>query len=116
MTGPVNRPGEPAEPGKPGAQRERTSLAWTRTCLSYLGCSLLCAKLAARAALPVGSVALGGIAASMTVLGIALLRERRRTAAPRTGEPVPVTVEATVLTLLTVGLGVTVAALILLSG
>ena len=46
--------GEPRRPPglwHPGVQHERTTLAWTRTGLSYLVCSLLCARLAAHAPL-----------------------------------------------------------------
>lgn len=100
----------------PGAQQERTSLAWTRTCLAYLTCCLLCERLATRTPLPVAYLALAGTAAAMSVLGTALLRERQRANALTAGDPVPLPVEALILTAMTVGLGAVATAIIVVSG
>lgn len=99
----------------PGAQQERTSLAWTRTCLAYLACCLLCERLATRT-LPVAYLALAGTAAAMSVLGTALLRERQRATALTAGDPVPLPVEALILTAMTVLLGAVATAIIVVSG
>lgn len=113
--------------GDPGLQSERTTLAWTRTCLSYVGCSLLCAKLAAGATLLAGCVGLAGTAAAMVVLGVALRRYRDEPHAS-TGrcpaQPAPATPAVRVvpvllvvgLTAMTVGLGAMVIVVAITTG
>ena len=100
----------------PGVQHERTSLAWTRTCLSYLVCSLLCARLAAHAPLLAGCVALGGTAAAAALLGGVYRRDPRRAAVLFAHRPVTAPVPLVTLTAMTVVLAAVAVALIALSG
>lgn len=61
----------------PGAQNERTSLAWTRTGLALLVASLLAGRFAAARLGPVAVVA-GAIAAGTVVAVLYLARRRYR--------------------------------------
>ena len=76
-------------PWDPGLQNERTGLAWQRTMLAGLTCSLLVARLVAEISVPL-AVLLGLLALGCTAgLGwIAILRFRRHDAALRTEDVV----------------------------
>jgi uncharacterized membrane protein YidH (DUF202 family) len=76
-------------PWDPGLQNERTGLAWQRTMLSGLTCSLLMARLLAGVSIPL-AVVTGLVALACTAgLGwIAVLRFRRNTADLYAGRPV----------------------------
>ena len=107
--------GEPRRPPglwHPGVQHERTTLAWTRTGLSYLVCSLLCARLAAHAPLLAACVALGGTPAAAILLGGVYRHHPRRTAALFAHRPVATPARLVTLTMLTVLLAVVALVLI----
>lgn len=95
-------------------QNERTSLAWSRTCLSFLGCSLLCAKLAPERLS--GTVALLGSGTAAILLGTATRRYRRRTEVHPELEPVAVPAQVVALAAMTVVVGVAAGILVVLSG
>ncbi len=67
------RPSE--EPWDPGLQSERTALAWQRTLLSGLACSLVVARLVALVSWPAAVVT--GLAAVGTTAALAVLARRR---------------------------------------
>jgi uncharacterized membrane protein YidH (DUF202 family) len=79
---------KPLGPWDPGLQSERTGLAWQRTVLSGLACSLVVARLLAlvseTAGLVAGLLALIGTAG---LGGLALRRFRRNDAALRRRDP-----------------------------
>jgi uncharacterized membrane protein YidH (DUF202 family) len=62
-------------PWDPGLQSERTALAWQRTLLSGLACSLVVARLLALVSWPAAVVA--GIAAVVTTAALGVLARRR---------------------------------------
>ncbi|MCP2339803.1 DUF202 domain-containing protein [Actinomadura rupiterrae] len=67
---PARRPGRvPQEIWDPGAQPERTSLAWTRTTVAFMAAGLLCVRLAPDD--------LGTALAAVAVFGLAALHARR---------------------------------------
>ncbi|MFC4906192.1 DUF202 domain-containing protein [Actinomadura gamaensis] len=100
--------GEPADPRgiwDPGAQPERTSLAWTRTTVSFMLAGLLCIRLAPNE--------LGAALAAVAVFGLAALhvrrtrwRRNRRGRRLRAGEPVADPASVLLLASVTVLLGV----------
>jgi uncharacterized membrane protein YidH (DUF202 family) len=78
-----------AGPWDPGLQNERTGLAWQRTMLSGLTCSLLVARLLASVSLTVAAIL--GLLAMLCTAGlgwIAISRFRRNDAALRGSHPV----------------------------
>jgi uncharacterized membrane protein YidH (DUF202 family) len=102
-------------PWDPGLQVERTGLAWQRTLLSGLACSLAVARLLAlvswTAAAVVGVLAVGGTAA----LGVlARDRLRRNDAAVREQRPLADGRAPLLLTLLVVVTALAAAAFVLL--
>ena len=78
-----------AGPWDPGLQNERTGLAWQRTMLSGLTCSLLVARLLATVSITVAAI-IGLLAMLCTAcLGwMAISRFRRHEAALRASHPV----------------------------
>lgn len=100
----------------PGVQNERTSMAWNRTCLSYLACSLLCATLAPDEHLLADCVAVLGTAAAATLLGAAMRRYHRRAETPPDQGPVAAPAQMVALTAMTVALAMAAGILIGLSG
>jgi uncharacterized membrane protein YidH (DUF202 family) len=114
MSAPAGRRGAPdgraAEPARelwdPGAQPERTSLAWTRTTVAFMGAGLLCVRLAPND--------LGAVLAAVAVFGLAALhihrtRGKRRGRGRRLREGRPIADPASVLLLtgVTILLGIT---------
>jgi len=78
-----------AGPWDPGLQNERTGLAWQRTMLAGLTCSLLVARLLATVSITVAAIL--GLLAMLCTAGlgwIAISRFRRHDAALRSSEPV----------------------------
>ena len=78
-----------AGPWDPGLQNERTGLAWQRTILAGLTCSLLVARLLATVSITVAAIL--GLVAMLCTAGlgwIAISRFRRHDAALRGSHPV----------------------------
>lgn len=65
---------------QPGLYRERTSLAWSRTALSYAACALLLARLSATSGAAAGLAV--GAAGVLTTLGILAVGELRYRSGP----------------------------------
>lgn len=84
----------------PGAQPERTSLAWSRTTLSLIAAGLLCVRLApSQTGAAVAAAVVCGAAALMLRRNRAGFRARRRLPAAGAADPVSVLI-ATGLTIL----------------
>ncbi len=76
-------------PWDPGLQNERTGLAWQRTMLAGLVCSLLVARLLAEVWLPLAAVVgLASLLATAGLGGIAIGRFRRNAEALHAQRPV----------------------------
>jgi uncharacterized membrane protein YidH (DUF202 family) len=99
--------GGPDRPWDAGLQPERTSLAWVRTALGFVGVSLLTARLAAEAGPVALVVALAGTVVSALLVWMQAHRHPRRDRALRGGEPVPAPIASLAATLLTVVLAAT---------
>lgn len=104
--------GGPEAVWDPGMQNERTSLAWTRTCLAYGICALLCARLS-RHTPAAAVVALVGIAAAGMLLGTVHHRYRRMNRDLFAGRPLTSVREIALLTAMTAALAVAAGVLIL---
>jgi uncharacterized membrane protein YidH (DUF202 family) len=79
---------KPHRPWDPGLQSERTGLAWQRTLLSGLACSLVVARLLALDSETAGLVAgLLAVIGTAGLGGLALHRFRRNDAAVRRRDP-----------------------------
>jgi uncharacterized membrane protein YidH (DUF202 family) len=101
-------------PSDPGLQNERTALAWQRTLLSGLACSLVVARLVGLVSWPTAVVtALAGVGTAAALAVLARRRFRHNDAAVRRHDPLADARAPLLLCVLVVVTGVAAAVVVL---
>ena len=107
-------PGTPSRRRSGTGDRERTSLAWTRSILSCFGCALLLARLAANTSWIIGAViALAALALALAAVRVSARRYRQAASALSADEPLPDGTLPAIIVALVVLIGVAAVVFIL---